>query len=82
MHYADIHALLIKKGITISRIAESEGVSHSFVCSVIRNKKHSFPVASCISAVTGAPMNKLWPSQYNYTPRERWRERNHEEAAA
>ena len=82
MHYADIHALLVKKNVTISQVAESEGVSHSFVCAVIRNKKRSFAVASFIAAAVGKSMNKLWPKQYDYIPRERWRERNHGEIAA
>lgn len=75
MHFADIYALLVKKGITFAQIAEAEGVDPSFVGKVIRGIRHSYPVASYIAAMTGYKLDELWPGQYKYAPRERHRDR-------
>lgn len=70
MHYIDIYALLVKKDTTLAEVAKSEGVSPSFVSKVIRGNRHSYSVAAYIAAVTDVPLQRLWPEQYRYAPRE------------
>jgi len=82
MHYADIYALLVKKGITLSQVAEAEDVDPSLVSKVIRNSRRSYAVASFIAAKTGVPLERLWPGVYTYSPRERGRDRNYNRVAA
>ncbi len=61
MHYADIHAALIKCGWPPSRIADHLGVERSAVSQVTRGTATSYNIASTISAKTGIALRRLWP---------------------
>lgn len=61
MHYADIIAALIKAGHPPRQLADEMDVTPTTISQVIHSKQSSYNVASKISAVTGIPLNKLWP---------------------
>lgn len=82
MHHADIFCALMKKRITLTEIAKVEGISVSVVSEVIRGKKKSFDVATAISAKLNISLNRLFPGQYEHTPRGQRRETHgHRQAA-
>ena len=80
MHYADIIAALTKRGWTLTRIAETEGVNVSFVSRVVRGKAAGISVAKRISRIVGVPVNTLWPDRYG-KPHPRYRDRIERRAA-
>lgn len=57
------------RGVTRRNIAQQENVTEQFVGLVANGVKHSYSVATAISAAVDVPMNKLWPGQYNYQPK-------------
>jgi lambda repressor-like predicted transcriptional regulator len=61
MHWADIHAAMIKAGHPPSNVARKLGITPQTVSLVIRGTTTSHNVASYISCVTYIPLNKLWP---------------------
>lgn len=80
MHHADIFCLLMKRKITLTAIAEDEGVSVSFVSKVVKGDKTSFAVATNIAAKVNRSLNTLWPGQYKHAPRPL--QRNNQRAVA
>lgn len=69
MHWADINAALYKAGSSPSQIAAHEQTQASFVSRVIRGSDSSYRIATQIAAVTGIPMNRLWPDgRYDRPP--------------
>jgi lambda repressor-like predicted transcriptional regulator len=64
MHPADIQAALKKKGASQQSVADQAGVTHSCVSHVIRGRGKSRRVADLVAAVTGIPVEKLWPGEY------------------
>ncbi len=65
MHPADIKASLIKAGFSLTKLAETEGVSQPLVTQVIYGRSNSKRIAAAISRITGQPLHRLWPSQYH-----------------
>lgn len=82
MHHADIFCALMKQRTTLTEIAKEEGVSVSVVSEVIRGKKKSFDVATAIAAKLGKSLNRLWPGQYQYTPKGQRRDTEGDRQAA
>lgn len=80
MHYADIIAALKKRNWTLTRVAEAEGVTLSFVSRVVRGTSRSIAVARRISRIVGVPVNTLWPEAYG-KPRPRYRDHAERQAA-
>lgn len=70
MHPADIKARLEKAGSSQADVARSvrgrngDRVTPAAVHHVIRGLSKSKAIAQRISAITGVPVAKLWPSKY------------------
>lgn len=71
MHPADIKAALQKRGSSQTKIAETMNVSRSTITYVIQGRTKSRRVAEAISAVTGVPVERLWPGKYITTDQRR-----------
>lgn len=80
MHYADIIAELKKRGWTLTRVAQAEGVNTSFISRVVRGTGRSITVANSIARIVEIPVDTLWPGVYG-RPRPRYRDRNGQLAA-
>jgi len=61
MHYADIYAALVKKGYSVAKVAREAGVSGPMVSMVLHGQRRSYDVASRIAAITGLPLNRMFP---------------------
>ncbi len=61
MHYADIYAAMVKAGHPPSKVADDLGVQRSAISQIIRGQASSRKIAYHISAVTGLPLNKMFP---------------------
>jgi len=68
---SDIIYALSLAGHTQTSVSTKCGCTQQFVSGVINSNEKSFNVASYISSVLNVPLNRLWPGQYNYTPRPR-----------
>lgn len=69
MHWADIHAALIKNGWSSTKVAKKAGISSvSVVSEVIRGDKTSHNIAYVIAEITGIPTERLWPGKYLTPP--------------
>ncbi len=75
MHPADINCALIKAGLNHKKIATHFDISSTTVRNVILGKVKVHRVATYIAEKSGYAIDDIWPDQYNYTPRETFKER-------
>lgn len=66
MHWADIRAVLMKKGVTQSQIANEENVTEACVSMVIKRNRTSAKVALAIAAHTELSLKTLFGRRYQY----------------
>jgi len=64
MHPADIKAAIQKRDSSQTKIAKAMKVSRSTITYVIQGRTKSRRVANAISAVTGLPVERMWPGKY------------------
>ena len=75
----EIKIALLRKGITQSAIARSEGVSSQMVHRVIEGKNVSHRIRKAVARAIGRDPKEIWPSIYLYGsgPRRPGRPRSH-----
>lgn len=64
MHPADIQSALKKRGITLTDIGNSIGVSKCSISNVMHGRTKSLRVATAIAKLTGRSLDELFPGQY------------------
>jgi len=59
-----IKARMRMRGVSVSDIARTEGVSPSAVHRVIHGERSSYRLANAVSGVIGTPVERIWPNKY------------------